>query len=878
MLYLVTLVAVLLLSDGDCDRRYEYLSPLGLLAPVGGVEAYWREFPHLGAIGWTRDDGSVYWGCGGSLIWENFVLTAAHCVFHSDFNNSQPTVVRFGDLNLHNETDDQFVQQYNIVKIIRHPEHRFSAKYHDIALLMLENNIELHGTVVPACLWDDEEIRFTTLESAGWGATGYGESQTPKLLKVALHPVEKSVCDRHYRVGDRGLKQGLQEYQLCAGDDMMDTCQGDSGGPLEIKLLHSLYITPFIVAVTSFGSVCGKTAPGVYTKVTPYIPWIRSVLDEHGEDAPEWKFKPYGCALRYERFRPYDPVITGGLYHANGDYTFDFSRKRISRDFNGVLTTVKIGWNDTKDAAANCFGVLIDHNTVLTLAQCASYKGNAPSHIVLSGQGVNKIADIFIHPNYAQKTVYNNIAVLKLADAYSFAEKFVPACLTFSDAPSQALLEIGRGRVDLNIRGNTNGDILEQNDLDGNFTDLLAKVTPHAAVNCTLPKQYQPLLTKGLAEEHLCFGNDIYLVPEACEQTFGGGIQSKYFADSAKHTVYALNLLGRDCGFGESALGVKISSHAQWLSQVILKNKRRGDESALFFDTDLELGDHCGLPDGTVGMCTDIRRCPKVQYDLNIQKRVTFCSNGSIACCPFHNVLNATQGAGSELDTCSSQFRFVTEQYDLPYAEHDIDLRFPQVVEIQWNLSHGLHKSCIGTLISQSVAVSSASCLSRIGNESAEIIFYFETESLQMFIEKIIIHPKYDASTLRNDIGLVQISEIVESTIPACLWQNQTHTPLVLQQVRLSENVLKIVPSFSKYNSDCGDLGKPVGPTRFCADLHHSLWGATTESGAPAFWQELLDEDGTVVTYLVGIASESFRNYTILTRIESYVDWIKSHL
>ncbi|XP_058122279.1 uncharacterized protein LOC131293073 [Anopheles ziemanni] len=729
MVFLVTLVAVLLLSDGDCDQRYEYLSSF-LSSPVGGVKAHWREFPHLGAIGWTRDNGSIHWGCGGSLIWENFVLTAAHCVFHSDFNNSQPTVVRFGDLNLHNETDDQFVQQYNIVKIIRHPEHRFSAKYHDIALLMLEKNIELHGTVVPACLWDDEEVRFTTLESAGWGATGYGESQTPKLLKVSLHPVEKSVCDRHYRVGDRGLKQGLQDYQLCAGDAKMDTCQGDSGGPLEIKLLHSLYITPFIVAVTSFGTICGKAIPGVYTKVAPYIPWIRSVLEEHGEVASEWKFKPYGCALRYERFRPYDPVITDGLYDAN----------------------------------------------------------------------------------------------------------------------------------------------------DGNLTDLLAKVTPHATENCTLTKQYQPLLTKGLAEEHLCFGSDIFLVPEACEQTFGGGIQSTFVANGAKHTVYALNLLGRDCGFGESALGVKISSHAQWLSQVILKNKRRGDESALFFDTDLELGDHCGLPDGTVGMCTDIRRCPKVQYDLNIQKRVTFCSNGSIACCPFHNVLNATQGAGSELDTCSSQFRFVTEQYDLPYAEHDIDLRFPQVVEIQWNLSHGLHKSCIGTLISQSVAVSSASCLSSIGDESAEIIFNWEKKTTQSLIEKIIIHPGYDASTLQNDIGLVKISETVESTIPACLWQNQTHTPLFLQQVRLSERVPKTVPSLSKYNSDCDDLGKPIGPTRFCADLHHSLWGATTTSGAPAFWQELLDEDGTVVTYLVGIASESFRNYTILTRIESYVDWIKSNL
>ncbi|KFB49528.1 tryptase, putative [Anopheles sinensis] len=609
---LVRLIGVLLISNEDCDQRYEYLSPQIINSPVFGVEAYWREFAHLGAIGWTRDDGSIYWGCGGSLIWENFVLTAAHCVFNSDFKNSLPTVVRFGDLNLYNDTDDQFVQQYSIVKIIRHPEHRFIAKYHDIALLKLEKNIELHGTVVPACLWDDEEVRFTTLESAGWGTTGFGESQTPTLLKVALHPIDKSVCDRHYRAGDRGLKQGLKDYQLCAGDATMNTCQGDSGGPLEIKLLHTIYITPFIVAVTSFGSLCGKASPGVYTKVAPYIPWIRSVLEGQGEDAP-----------------------------------------------------------------------------------------------------------------------------------------------------------------------------------DGNFTALLAKVTALAAVNCTLPKQFQPLLTKGLAEEHLCFGSDIFLVPEACEQSLGGGVQSTFLVDRAKHTVYALNLLGRDCGFGEPAIGVKISSHAQWLSQILLKNKRRSVESVLFYDADLELGDHCGLPDGTIGMCTDIRRCPKVQYDLNIQKAVTFCSTGTIVCCPFHNVLNATEGAGSELDTCSSLFRFADEQNHLSYAERDIKKRFPHVVKIQWILHHGLIKSCIGTLITQSVVVSSANCLSRIGNKTAELILDWETKSPQMSIEKIIIHPRYDASTLRNDIGLVKIGGTIESksgTIPTCVWRNQTHTPLFLQQVRLSGN------------------------------------------------------------------------------------------
>ncbi|KFB35196.1 AGAP009249-PA-like protein [Anopheles sinensis] len=269
----------------------------------------------------------------------------------------------------------------------------------------------------------------------------------------------------------------------------------------------------------------------------------------------------------------------------------------------------------------------------------------------------------------------------------------------------------------------------------------------------------------------------MFLVPEVCELKFGAAVQSEFRAfNRHEHDVHALNLLGRDCGFGESALGVKISSHKKWLSSVLLKQKRQDIDSAQFFDTDLEIGDHCRMPDGNTGMCTDVQRCPKVQYDFSTQKQVTFCSNGSIVCCPFHNMLNATNGAVSELNACATNYKSFHKRSFLPH-----------MIKIQRNISNKVVKSCVGTLITQSVAVASASCLSHMDIISAIVILDWEKTSPQMSIKKIIFHPEFQASMQQNDIGLVTIDGTVDpksGKIPACVWQNQTHIPALVNDGR----------------------------------------------------------------------------------------------
>ncbi|XP_055632638.1 serine protease snake-like [Toxorhynchites rutilus septentrionalis] len=209
-------------SFDDCHLRFHKLYRVGLVKPAFGHPARLKEFAHIGAVGWTQPNGNISWKCGGTLIWGNFVLTAAHCVVDSE--NQAPDVVRFGDLNIATTEGDEYAQQLKIVAIFRHPQHRFIAHYHDIALLKLERNVDFSEVVVPACLWTDEEVRFKTLEATGWGRTGHADNQTPILLKVSLKPIDNVECSNVYSNGtNRKLRRGLQPHQICAFDEKMDT-------------------------------------------------------------------------------------------------------------------------------------------------------------------------------------------------------------------------------------------------------------------------------------------------------------------------------------------------------------------------------------------------------------------------------------------------------------------------------------------------------------------------------------------------------------------------------------------------------------------------------------------------------------------------------
>uniref|UniRef100_A0A1B6DCK7 Peptidase S1 domain-containing protein n=1 Tax=Clastoptera arizonana TaxID=38151 RepID=A0A1B6DCK7_9HEMI len=243
---------------------------------VGGHKAQHGEFPHMAGIGFDRGH-FIEFLCGGSLISPTFVLTAAHCA-KTKWGN--PVMVRIGVNNINHNNG----QNMDIVDIVIHPQYQPPSCYNDIALIKIADGVKLGPDLRPACLpiinAGDKPGHLAT--ATGWGRTGYGKVSSDSLLKVTLQIIGKNECEKYFNDKDSmtRLSTGIETSMICATGYLKkthDTCQGDSGGPLQSYLPNDECMHQ-IVGITSFGKLCGKGLPGVYTKVSSFISWIEEIV------------------------------------------------------------------------------------------------------------------------------------------------------------------------------------------------------------------------------------------------------------------------------------------------------------------------------------------------------------------------------------------------------------------------------------------------------------------------------------------------------------------------------------------------------------------------------------------------------------------------
>ncbi|XP_030381083.1 transmembrane protease serine 9-like [Scaptodrosophila lebanonensis] len=361
--------------------------------------------------------------CGGSLISQRVVVSAAHCVLVSE---STPMVFRsasefrlvLGSVSLYVRTP----YVYNVIKVVYNANFDITTMQNDVSLFFMNGLVPLSSTVVyPIALNTIQEPSGTKCEVTGWGSTYVGGPVSSVLMGVEVPIVSNAQCAAIYSNTYPGM--------LCAGNVQnggVDACQGDSGGPLACNGL--------LAGIVSWGYQCALPGyPGVYTNVSDFVGWIQ-------QNNATFNYSYYlntGIALQWHwlllllSVLAYWDVATSVSPLANNTVkgeTRVVGGTAIQIDDAPFQVSVRLAKNE-KDRYGSghiCGGVVISQRLVVTAAHCFfdskdQYRKASDFVLVVASSyvwtkdpnaQVYNVQQMIIHSGYQQGKLVNDIGLL----------------------------------------------------------------------------------------------------------------------------------------------------------------------------------------------------------------------------------------------------------------------------------------------------------------------------------------------------------------------------------------------------------------------------------------------------------------------------------
>ncbi|EGW08986.1 trypsin-4 [Cricetulus griseus] len=235
--------AVAFPTNGDDDDKI-----------IGGYNCPRNSLPYQVSL----NDGTGH-QCGGSLISDQWVLSAAHCY------KGRKLQVRLGEHNIKVlEGGEQFI---DAEKIIRHPKYNDKTADNDIMLIKLKSPAARSSQVSTISLPTSCPVTGTQCLVSGWGNTVNFGGKYPAILQCLEAPVLSDTSCKSSYPGQ------ITSSMFCLGflEGGKDSCDGDSGGPLVCN--------GELQGIVSWGYGCAlRGKPGVYTKVCNFLSWIRETM------------------------------------------------------------------------------------------------------------------------------------------------------------------------------------------------------------------------------------------------------------------------------------------------------------------------------------------------------------------------------------------------------------------------------------------------------------------------------------------------------------------------------------------------------------------------------------------------------------------------
>ncbi|XP_072929225.1 uncharacterized protein [Epargyreus clarus] len=382
--------------------------------------------------------------CGGSVLNNRYVLTAAHCVDALFNSGSLSSSLR---ITVGTNRWNRGGQSYAVSRNVTHQHYVPSIIKNDLGLLVTKTAMVLSESVKPISL----NFKFigagVSARATGWGRTRRNGSLSPKLLELIVETLDGEACvEEVARVAaclDIVAPNVEPHIELCVyhspGHGM---CNGDSGSALvQVETKQQ-------IGIVSWGFPCARGAPDVFTRVSAYEDWLNQhVVYTHfcHYSASMKMVAKYGFLLAI--------LLVGGSALPLDDDDMSIFFDHTVTDAEGRI----VGGTQARDGGVPwmvglsngavvrgflCGGSIISNRHILTAAHCirAVVSGNTLSNSLRAHVGTNRwnsggqtlaFQRHVMHPNYVHATIKNDVGVLTTSANINFNARVARVVLSW---------------------------------------------------------------------------------------------------------------------------------------------------------------------------------------------------------------------------------------------------------------------------------------------------------------------------------------------------------------------------------------------------------------------------------------------------------------